>query len=37
MTFDIAILRETALPARGNVSGVYFLFNDEELVYISQG
>jgi excinuclease UvrABC nuclease subunit len=37
MIVDLAKLRETAKKLEGNSPGVYFLFNDDELVYIGKG
>ena len=34
---DPHLLRTTAVPLGGHVSGVYFLYDGEELVYIGQG
>lgn len=34
---DIAELRGTSMPLKGNCSGVYFLFYGEDLVYVGQG
>jgi excinuclease UvrABC nuclease subunit len=37
MNLDPKAHLPTALPVAGNCSGVYFLFNNTELVYIGQG
>lgn len=37
MNIDLHSLRTNAVQRLGNVSGVYFLFNGDELVYIGQG
>ncbi|GFE60801.1 hypothetical protein AOG2_13890 [Geobacter sp. AOG2] len=34
---DIGDLHRTSMPLLGNCSGVYFLFHDEDLVYVGQG
>lgn len=34
---DISALQRSSMPLLGNCSGVYFLFNDENLVYVGQG
>lgn len=35
--FEISVLRSTASALAGNVSGVYLLFNNQELVYVGEG
>ena len=37
MNIDLHSLRTNAVQRLGNVSGVYFLFDGDELVYIGQG
>ena len=37
MANDIDALNQASIPLTGACSGVYFLFNDEELVYVGQG
>jgi excinuclease UvrABC nuclease subunit len=37
MKIDVASLRNSAFQATGNVSGVYFLFHEQDLVYVGQG
>jgi len=37
MEIDIQKLLDSSKPLEGNFSGVYFLFNQEELVYIGKG
>ena len=37
MTIDPHALRTNSIPRAGNVSGVYFLFDGDELVYVGQG
>lgn len=37
MDINISALQLTAFPKVGNVSGVYFLYNDDQLIYIGQG
>lgn len=37
MITDIKTLNDTGIPLSGNCSGVYFLFDKNELVYIGQG
>ncbi len=37
MEFDIDALHRSSKPLVGNVSGLYFLFNGPELVYIGKG
>ncbi len=37
MNPDPNALRASACPLEGNVSGVYFLYDEDELVYIGQG
>lgn len=34
---DISAIKNNALAKNGNVSGIYFLFDNDELVYIGQG
>jgi excinuclease UvrABC nuclease subunit len=34
---EISELQSTSIPLVGNCSGVYFLFDDEALVYVGQG
>lgn len=34
---DISDLKRTSIELAGNCSGVYFLFNENELVYIGKG
>jgi excinuclease UvrABC nuclease subunit len=37
VNIDLRSLRASAVQRLGNVSGVYFLFDGDELVYIGQG
>lgn len=37
MEIDIHTLQTSSQPMLGNTSGVYFLFQENELVYIGQG
>ncbi len=37
MTVDIAALRQSSYETVGHESGVYFLFQGEDLVYIGEG
>lgn len=37
MNVDLSAIRQGAQAIAGNTSGVYFLFYQEELVYIGQG
>ena len=37
MNIDISSLLKSSSPLSGNVSGVYFLFYNDEVVYIGQG
>ena len=34
---EISELQKTSMPVLGNCSGVYFLFDDDALVYVGQG
>lgn len=37
MHINISRISQTSVPIHGNVSGVYFLFHNDEVVYIGQG
>lgn len=37
MNINILSNSQTSVPIQGNVSGVYFLFHNDEVVYIGQG
>jgi excinuclease UvrABC nuclease subunit len=37
MIIDLAKLKETAKKLEGNTPGIYFLFDNDELVYIGKG
>jgi excinuclease UvrABC nuclease subunit len=37
MNIDIGKLKESSKKLEGNLSGIYFLFNEDELVYIGKG
>ena len=37
MLIDIAELHRTSIPMQGACSGIYFLFADEDLVYVGEG
>jgi excinuclease UvrABC nuclease subunit len=37
MNIDIDKLKKNSIPLVGACSGVYFLFSDDELVYVGQG
>ena len=37
MKLDLRSIRRSSTPLAGNVSGLYFLFDGDELVYIGKG
>lgn len=37
MDINVSTISQTSVPIQGNVSGVYFLFHNDEIVYIGQG